>query len=417
LCGCKQPPPARWSEAWVAAEREQYLSDPAFRRKALIASLENPSNTYSSQRLGSYGLQTRGWDLLPVWNPRSVRLPADLSKSDGDVAPLWDGVKPKTSQEWVALGKEVFFAYPLRAEGLVEFAVEHPELAEEVGLERTAEGAYVGLVRFPDIDGRTRIGITCALCHAVVRDGKPVAGPARRGFDYGKLRLTYHRETKEPVEADLARRMATWGPGRADVTEDVDEDPVAIPDLWALRQQEALTQAGGIRHTGPTALAIRQETQLLHSNHERVRPPRELAWALAMYLYSLEPAPDPKPATAQVTRGAKLFERGCSECHSNPAYGGPPVAEEKVGTDAALANGAARGTGRYRPPALVRVRDAAPYLHQGALSTLEELMGPERLAPEFRGSPLGPGPVKGHAFGTDWPPEDRAAVIAWMRTL
>lgn len=295
--------------------------------------------------------------------------------------------------------------------------MKHPELAEQTGLERTADGAYVGLVRFPDIDGRTRIGITCALCHSVVRDGQAVAGPARRRFDYGKLRLTYHRETGEPVEADLARRMATWGPGRADVTEDVDEDPVAIPDLWALRDDAALTQAGGIRHTGPTALAIRQETQLLHSNHERVRPPRELAWALAMFLYSLQPAPVAHEATAITARGAKLFERGCSECHSNPSYGGSLVAADRVGTDPALANGAARGTGRYRPPALVRVGDAAPYLHHGAVPTLEDLLSPDRLSADYRGSPLGPGPVKGHAFGTDWPAEDRAAIVAWMRTL
>lgn len=332
--------------------------------------------------------------------------------------PLWNGVKPKTPQEWVALGKEVFFAYPLRAEPLVEFAVKQPlQFAADIGLERTAEGEWVGLVQFADIDGRTRIGITCALCHAVVRDGKAVAGPARRTFDYGRMRLAYHRETKEPVEEELARRMATWGPGRADVTEDVDEDPVAIPDLWALRHQAALTQAGGIRHTGPTALAIRQETQLLHSNHERVRPPRELSWALAMYLYSLEPAPKSHVATAQLTRGAKLFERGCSECHSNPGYGGALVSADTVGTDAALAKGAARGTGRYRPPALVRVSDAAPYLHHGAVPTLEDLLSPERLTAGYRGSPLGPGPVKGHAYGTDWNSEDREAVVAWLRTL
>lgn len=68
-------------------------------------------------------------------------------KGDGEVAPLWDGVKPQTPQAWIALGKEVFFAYPLRAEPLVEFAVAHPQLAEAVGLERTAEGAYVGPVK------------------------------------------------------------------------------------------------------------------------------------------------------------------------------------------------------------------------------------------------------------------------------
>src|SRR6185503_10718480 len=113
-------------------------------------------------------------------------------------------------------------------------------------------------------------------------------GEARRRLDYGRLRLEVHEITGVPLDPGLARRMATWGPGRADVTEDDDEDPVAIPDLWGLREQAFLTQAGTIRQVGPAALAIRQETQLLHANGLRVRPPRELAWALAMFLYSIE---------------------------------------------------------------------------------------------------------------------------------
>jgi hypothetical protein len=214
------------------------------------------------------------------------------------------------------------------------------------------------------------------------------------------------------------RRMASWGPGRADVTEDLDEDPVAIPDLWGLRAQPALTHAGTIRQSTPVALAIRQETQLLHSNHERVRPPRELAWALAAFVYSLQPpqrgafAVDPNAA-----RGAKLFEGACGGCHSNAARGGALVSAEELGVDAALANGKARGTGKYRPPALVRVGDAAPYLHHGALRTLEDLLSPERLEVSFSRGALGPGAVPGHVYGTDWSLEDRQAVVAFLRTL
>ncbi len=377
--------------------------------------LENPANAYSRQRLSSYGLRTAGWDALPEWNPRSVRLPPPGAAAQP--APVWNGVAPTTPAGWVALGREVFFAYPMRAEPLAEFALVNPRLAAEVGLERTPDGAYVGLVRFTDIDGRSRVGITCALCHSAVVDGVVAPGVARRHFDYGRLRLAFHAGTGEPIDPELKRRMATWGPGRADVTEDKDEDPVAIPDLFGLRFQSSLTQAGTIRHTGPAALAIRQETQLLHSNHEKVRPPRELAWALAMYLYSLESAPRVSERTEQTERGAKLFERGCAECHSNPVWGGAPVDAKTIGTELAFAIGAARGTGKYRPPALIRVGDAGPYLHHGAVATLEDLLSPARLEPGYTGGPLGPGPVPGHTWGTAWPAEDRAAIVAWLRTL
>src|SRR5205085_2038258 len=149
-----------------------------------------------------------------------------------------------------------------------------------LGVERLPRGEVPGVVVFDDVDGTHRVGITCAVCHSDVRDGEVVAGAARRSLDLGALRLAYYRDTGAPVDAELARRMATWGPGRADVTEDDDEDPVAIPDLWGLRDEPYLTHAGTIRHIGPAALAIRQETQLLHASGLRVRPPRELAWAL-----------------------------------------------------------------------------------------------------------------------------------------
>src|SRR6185436_18856903 len=130
---------------------------------------------------------------------------------------------------------------------LMEFALGRPALAASVGMEQAPDGSYPGLRVMVDTDGRTRVGITCALCHAQVRDSALVVGAARRSFDYGALRLAYHRETGAPVDPELARRMATWGPGRADVTEDNDEDPVAIPDLWGLRDEGFLTQAGTIR--------------------------------------------------------------------------------------------------------------------------------------------------------------------------
>jgi len=278
---------------------------------------------------------------------------------------------------------------------------------------------------FADVDGRVRVGITCAVCHSSVRDGDTVVGAARRAFDYGRLRLIYYRTTREPVDPELARRMERWGPGRADVTEDEAEDPVAIPDLWGLRAQTALTQAGTIRHVAPSALAIRQETQLLDSNHQRVRPPRELAWALAMYLYALEPPAHPEPRDPReaanevraVSAGRALFVNHCHDCHSNAAFGGRPVPYGDVGTNAALATGAARGTGRYRPPPLVNVRDAAPYLHDGAVPTLEDLLNPDRLSSTYSRGPLGAGAVPGHTYGTDWSAGDRAAVVAYLRSL
>jgi len=423
-------PPDRFSEQGMLAEATFYLDRPAFRRAALVASLSNPRNTYSRQRLDAYALETRGWDLLPAWNPQSLPVTAAMAAEhrahrplvvDPASARLWDGQRPTTMAGWVALGRAVFMGYPLRVENVLGYALEHPEVAARAGVRPDADGVYPGLRLFTTIDGKPALGITCALCHASIDAGGTVTvGEARRSFDYGALRLAYHEATGTHVDAELARRMRTWGPGRADVTEDDDEDPVAVPDLWGLRHQTVLTQAGTLDHAGPTVLAIRQETQILHSNHQKVRPPRELAYALAMFLYSLSP---PKPQEAAggeasaVTRGQALFRGHCKKCHSNEAFGGPPVSAERIGTDRSLAFGGARGTGKYRPPALLRVAAAAPYFHHGAVPTLDDVLSPERLEPSYAKGSLGKGAVPGHVYGTDLPREDRSALVAYLRTL
>lgn len=436
------PPPERFSEQGMLAEAALYIDNADFRRAALVESLANPTNIYSRQRLDAYALKTKGWDLLPEWNPISVPVTtataADLRAHrplvlPAEPRPLWNGERPTTMAGWVALGREVFFGYPLRVEIFMNYALEHPEVGERVGVRAGTDGVYPGLRLFATVDGKSALGITCAVCHANVGDhGQVVVGEARRAFDYGALRIAYHEATHTPVDPDLVRRMKTWGPGRADVTEDDDEDPVAVPDLWGLKHQSALTQAGTIKHVGPTVLAIRQETQLLHSNHQKVRPPRVLAYALALFLYSLEPeatAEATATATATTTtarkaadakiaaRGQALFDEGCKSCHSNAAFGGPPVPAERVGTDRALAFGTARGTGKYRPPALLHVAAAAPYFHQGAVPTLEDVLSPARLEPTYTKSPIAKGAVLGHRFGTDLPAPDRAALVAYLRTL
>ena len=404
------PVAAPWSDAWILAHAPAYLADTAARRAALEASLINPANLYSRIRLASYGHGTRGWDLLPAWNPRSMPVTRDLADqlARGDMpaipagrAPLWNGVTPTTMAEWVALGRRVFFEYPMRAEVFMEYGLTQPALADAVGVQRTRDGDVPGLVVFANVDGETRVGITCAICHATVKDGDVIAGQARRTFDYGKLRLTFdqvHGTLRSPEEA---KRMASWGPGRADVTEDDDEDPVAIPDLWGLRAQRWLTQAGTIQHDSPLALAIRQETQLTDSNHARVRPPRELAWALAMYVYALTP---PARAATIDARGEALFDEHCAKCHENAARGGRLITASTIGTDPALATGRGRGTGKYRVPSLLGVADGAPYLHDGSVRSLDELLSPARTAP-------------GHPAGTTLSEADRASLIAFLGTL
>ena len=408
-----------WSDAWLLEHAPIYLDDAQARRAGMADSLSNHRNIYSRMRLAAYGLGTSGWDVLPAWNPTSRPLgPDDVAALQagkpvrvGAVPRLWDGQRPSTMDGWVALGRSVFFRYPLRPEVSAEHALAIGT-ASALGVERGPEGSVPGLVAYTDIDGLQRVGMTCALCHSAMHDGELVVGRARRTLDYGAMRLAYEHRVGD-VDVRLAARMSSWGPGRADITEDDDEDPVAIPDLWGLRELRHLTQAATIVHDSPLALALRQETQMLHANGERVRPPRELAWALAMFLYSLEPPPR---TAAELGHGAGLFDAHCSSCHSDGSGSGKPVGARRVGTDAALADGKARGTGQYRPAPLLAVSDAAPYLHTGEVATLADLLDPVRLEASYDRGLHGPGPIPGHPFGTDLPAADRGALVAWLQT-
>lgn len=412
-----------WSEAWTAAARDRYLGDRSARREALEGSLANPNNLYASLRLSSYALPSGGWDALPEWNPIVSRIDdaaIDRMRDDGSplvtgAQPLWNGERPADDDAWIELGRRVFFGYPLRAEPAAAYGLMHD--ADAIGLQRDATGDRPGLVGYRDPDGVSQVGITCALCHASVDEGVVITGRARRDFDFGAMRLQWHAGADEPIDPRLATRMASWGPGRADITEDDDQDPVAIPDLWRMRSLRHLTQAATIVHAdehgvaSPLALAIRQETQYIHAGAERTRPPRELVWALTMYLYSLQP-PAIESAIDDETaaRGRALFESRCDRCHGDvDSHSGAPVTAIRVGTDASLANGEARGTGHYRPAPLIDVLHAAPYLHDGSVATLASLFD--------RGRVDASRPVLGHAYGFDLSPADRDALVAWLGTL
>src|SRR5690606_8424162 len=132
-----------WSDAWMLGEAERYLEDATFRREVLERSLTNPDNVYSRARLSAYGRDHRGWDALPVWVPSTRPVGPDvlaaLARSSTlppfeDATLIWDGTRPTTTAQWVALGRRVFFDYPLRPEVFAEHALAVPAIAGEAGL-------------------------------------------------------------------------------------------------------------------------------------------------------------------------------------------------------------------------------------------------------------------------------------------
>ena len=167
----------------------------------------------------------------------------------------------------------------------------------------------------------------------------------------------------------------------------------------------------------------------------------EQLYALALYVYSLRPPDNPNRADEQTRHGALVFaDQGCASCHPPPFYTnnkltpalGFRVPAEHwrrydilpvvVGTDPAVTMDTRRGTGYYKVPSLLGLWYRTPLGHSGWVSTLEEWFDPKRLNDAY--VPTGflpPGrthwAVKGHEFGLNLSPEDKAAMIAFLKTL
>ena len=171
----------------------------------------------------------------------------------------------------------------------------------------------------------------------------------------------------------------------------------------------------------------------------RTRLPDAALYALALYLYSLEPPPNPNPRDARAEAGEKIFERErCTRCHTPPLYTNnrltlaegftPPddspldIMRTSVRTDPGLALRTRKGTGFYKVPSLKGLWYRGHYLHDGSVASLEEMFDPGRLKSTHEpGGFTPPGEqrraIRGHEFGLELAPEERAALIAFLRTL
>ena len=229
-----------------------------------------------------------------------------------------------------------------------------------------------------------------------------------------------------------------------------------IPDLHPLRYSRYIDATATHRLRGPedvsryAALILSADSmdfgkhRFLTDRQRKVlfRAADEVLYAIGLYLMSLEPPKNPNPAPpAQLAAGEKIFNReGCLNCHAPPAYtsgkltlasgyqppAGHPDRENiipaTVGTDPGLALKTRKGTGFYKIPSLRGVWYRQRLLHDGAVATLEELFNPARLRPgHVRGGWKGPEQdltaVPGHPFGLNLKQDEKASLLAFLRSL
>lgn len=413
LVACAPP------ESEPSDEASAYLDDVEHRRAVLERDLVSVENDYARLRLERYAVEG-GWEALAEHDPASgalTREAAEVLREGGalrldavNATTVMPAERPRTEAEWIELGRRVWLEVPfVRSETLL--AVARAGRLDELGV-ASWEGRYVGLRVFRDEDGTLALGPTCALCHASVEADGPSAVRSNRALRLGGMRLLAlateaDDEGSSELDTSTVAQLELLAPGQSDPLDDGAFTPYSFPDLGGIADVPYLHHTASWVNASITTLAIRVETTYVTGGGQRARIPRELAWAVAMYLRSLPPPSPSEPADeATLAEGRAVFEAaGCAGCHVPPLYTSDRlVTIEEIGTDPAAGRSPARATGYYRIPSLRGVGRAAPYLHHGGVRTLEELFDPERAEP-------------GHRYGLELDDRDRDLLLAFLRAI
>jgi hypothetical protein len=257
-----------------------------------------------------------------------------------------------------------------------------------------------------------------------------------------------------PIE-EFLRRTAAMQPGLLERHGTSSTSPSKVPSLIGLKDIKFLDSTGLMRHrsTGDLmryAIANYGLDIMAHFGDFQPSPVQtgfaedgtrfsdEQLFALALYIESLQPPRNPNPFDERGRRGQRIFQQqGCVGCHTPPLYTNNKLTPARgfkipagygsrddilnvsVGTDPALAMQTRRGTGFYKVPSLRGVWYRNAFGHSGQAETLEEWLDPARLRDDYvpKGFHLGVGPIRGHEFGLKLSPDDKQALIAFLKTL
>lgn len=270
----------------------------------------------------------------------------------------------------------------------------------------------------------------------------------------------YKQVTADDMSKSLFEGMLPGVQTRAGASFD---HPISIPDLYNLKERKYFDKTGhnlnrGIEDVMRYAI-LNQNLNLATSYNGFVPDADSVApgatdyrrvgrfsdaqlYALAKFLYSLKPIPNPEKFSPKLLeKGKNIFiQQGCVTCHTPPMYTNnkltpvdgfePPATHFKthdifnisVGTDPGLSLYTRRGSGYYKVPSLIGVWNRTAFLHDGHLKDLEDLFDSARFSPNYTPTwfkPIGVEhmAVPGHPFGTDLSSEDKKALVAFLKSL
>ena len=481
--------PRTWDDTAIATH-EVPLADPG-------ASPKHVSSDYY------YRIPVRAiYQGYPVYAPG--REPAGYLNwlKQQDPVIVWDdkGNAPslQTEADWIRAGEIVFDASAGGAANIALEDVRNPEWLEATRAPVAADGTLPWFQYIVRSKGEVTLGGgSCAFCHTrVMPDGtiiKAAQGnlPVQRAVAFRwrannvaasdkqqylrQLRAFLKRlhaapylrpDPEDRIDSmsvdEIAALFETYPPSVAPRHRGNSFTAIQVPDLIGVNERRYLDRTGLEIHRSTGDMmryaAMNQGADSLASyagfvpadgpRFQQVPPPErsqrysdEQLYALARYLYSLQPPPNPNLFDPVAARGEQVFKReGCARCHTPPLYTNNKltpasgfdipadhlakydIERTSVGTDPELTMRTRRGTGYYKVPSLKGVWYRAMFGHSGWCATLEDWFDPRRVREDY--VPSGWRPygrqtyaVKGHAYGLKLEDADRRALIAFLKTL
>ena len=463
-----------------------------------LAGLGVPPTHVSAERY--YAAPVDNLRTYPVYHPsREPKGYREALVAKGPL-PLIDEATLRTEADWFAAGKRVFEELDTPASRTADPAV-IAHFTDGAAIDRfrdaahdtmTSDGVILDYRWVVDHDRKLKLSFSsCAGCHTrVLPDGSLLPG-APCNFDLGEspaagamlkqLRLLpdqprgreLYLEFGVPWLADDVHQKFTTMSGKelgALLGQDSGAPPgttfarfggspffiTRMADLRGLRDRRYLDATGTHKNRGPEdvaryAILVEYAESTDFGPHHllpadkrvlTVRPPDAAVYAMALWLWSLDPAPSPHAVDDEARRGQAVFEaEGCAKCHKPPSYTDgllvpvpgfdPPkddrtarlhVAERRVDTDPGLALRTRKGTGYYRTPTLRGLWYRGLFGHSGEVSSLEDWFDERRLHGDYvptgwRGPGVKARAVPGHEFGLDLEAADKRALIAFLKTL
>src|SRR5258708_6454386 len=320
---------------------------------------------------------------------------------------VFDASKLKTEGDWLRAGEAVF-SNPENFGLLTIDDIHDPDAWDKFHFTADWEGSLPGWRYVIRKKGKVEIATTlCGSCHERVIDGPTVAGPASTALQGALAAYVLHRDLRgaknwDAAAHDLATHQfalfsAPWqSPDPAAKLERMPAPeifkayealsagvaarpgaslffPPRIADLIGVKERQYLGATGLYQNRAIEDLMryeILEAGMDEYSQYGDAKPMGALpepgglqrlsdaqAHALALYLYSLKPPPNPNKLDAMAKRGQQIFAReGCAGCHPAPLYTNnklaPVEGADAVGTDPRLTLQTRKGTGYYRVPSL-----------------------------------------------------------------